>query len=504
MGSGRDVSQPMTRADVCLILEGTYPYITGGVSSWTHDLLQAHQDLTFHLVTLLPRDADLVPRYTLPRNVAATTQIFIQQLPDRPSRMRGADEFFRSLEAPLLRLQDRGGLGDLRDLLAVIGPVRNSLGGELLMNSPRAWDLLIRMYQATVPASSFLDYFWSWRALVGGLFSVLLPDLPEARAYHAVSTGYAGLFLARAVLETARPGIVTEHGIYTNERRIEMALADWLHDYPTEGLHIDKPARAPRDLWVDTFVAYSHACYEAAGDIVTLYEGNQQFQRQDGAPPEKLRVVPNGIDVETYVAIPRQEDRSTRTVALIGRVVPIKDVKTFLRACAILNGMLPALEALIVGPTDEDPAYYEECMNLVRFLKLEHTVRFTGRVKLQEVLGAIDVLVLTSISEAQPLVILEAGASGIPAVATDVGSCRELLLGRSDEHPPLGPAGDVTPLCNPSATAQALARLLTEPDWYARCSRAIRERVRRYYNKTTVDATYRELYEQRLAEDALV
>ena len=165
-------------------------------------------------------------------------------------------------------------------------------------------------------------------------------------------------------------------------------------------------------MWVDTFVAYSHACYQAAGAIVTLYEGNQQFQLQDGAPPDKLTVIPNGIDVDRYAAVQRAPAPHAPTVALIGRVVPIKDVKTFLRACAILKGMLPRLEALIVGPTDEDEAYYQECVNLVRFLNLTDTVTFTGRVKLEEFLGRIDVVVLTSISEAQPLVILEAGSSG--------------------------------------------------------------------------------------------
>jgi glycosyltransferase involved in cell wall biosynthesis len=486
----------MRSADVCLILEGTYPYVTGGVSSWTHDLLLAQQDLTFHLVTLLPRDANLTPRYTLPKNVVGTTQIFIQELPDRPSPVRGAEQFFRAVEAPLLRFQHRGGLRDLEEIITVLAPIRRVIGGELLVNSPLAWELLVRMYRATVPTSSFLDYFWTWRSLVGGLFSVLVPELPQARVYHAVSTGYAGLLLARAALETGRPGLVTEHGIYTNERRIELALADWLHDHPAEGLHVDKPTRALRDLWVDTFVAYSRACYQAADEIVTLYEGNQQFQLQDGAPPEKLRVIPNGIDVETYAAVGRAPDRTPCTVAFIGRVVPIKDVKTFLRACAALKTMLPRLEALVLGPTDEDEAYYQECLDLVRFLKLDETVIFTGRVRLQEYLGRIDVLVLTSISEAQPLVILEGGAAGIPTVATDVGSCRELILGRSDEAPALGPAGEVTPLCNPSATAQALARLLTDADWYAQCSAAIRERVRRYYDKTTVDATYRDVYER--------
>ena len=132
-------------------------------------------------------------------------------------------------------------------------------------------------------------------------------------------------------------------------------------------------------------------------------------------------------------------------------------------------------------------------------------VRFTGRVKLDEYLGQTDVVVLTSISEAQPLVILEAGAAGIPVVATDVGACREMILGGENETPPLGPGGAITPLCHPSATAQAIAKLLTNREWYERCAGAIKERARVYYNKAVVDRIYRELYEKyRTAETETV
>jgi glycosyltransferase involved in cell wall biosynthesis len=60
----------------------------------------------------------------------------------------------------------------------------------------------------------------------------------------------------------------------------------------------------------------------------------------------------------------------------------------------------------------------------------------------------------------------------------------------------LGPSGIVTPLANPLATADALARLLNNPDWYGKCSQAIRERVRRYYNKVDLDQAYRNLYRE--------
>jgi glycosyltransferase involved in cell wall biosynthesis len=154
---------------------------------------------------------------------------------------------------------------------------------------------------------------------------------------------------------------------------------------------------------------------------------------------------------------------------------------------------------LVLGPTEEDPEYFRECEEMVEHLGLGETFSFVGRVNLREYLGRVDAIALTSISEAQPLVLLEAGASGIPSVATDVGSCRDIIEGRPDEDPPLGPAGFVTPLANPLATAKRLAALLTDTELRARCGEAIRRRTELYYNKKTVDQLYRTLYHEHLA-----
>jgi len=483
-------------ADVCLVLEGTYPYVAGGVSGWTHDLVTNLPHLRFHLLALVPPDADLEPRYELPANVCGLTVVTLQALEEGSSRLPRGREFFAAVESSLETLLAGGGLDAFARLDALFEPRRARLGRELLLNSRSAWQMLLDMYRGRFAESSFLDYFWSWRALMGGLFSALLGPLPPARVYHTVSTGYAGLYAARASLATGRPCLVTEHGIYTNERRIEIAMADWLYELPTLGLSVERTEVDLKDFWMDAFAAYSLVCYQAASRIITLYEGNQRFQIEDGADPERLRVVPNGIDFARYSAIRRGADPHPPTIALIGRVVPIKDVKTFVRACARLRETVPDLRALVMGPTDEDPDYFDDCKALIAHSGLESCIEFTGRVRLDDHLGRVDVIVLTSISEAQPLVLLEAGAAGIPSVATDVGSCREIILGRGDESPPLGAGGAVTMLADPEATALACERLLTDADWYRRCSEAIRERVRRYYQDRDVvriyDAIYRE------------
>jgi polysaccharide biosynthesis protein PelF len=178
--------------------------------------------------------------------------------------------------------------------------------------------------------------------------------------------------------------------------------------------------------------------------------------------------------------------------------VPIKDIKTFIRACALLRQTAPDMKAFIIGPTDEDKDYYAECTNLVQLLGLEHTITFTGQARVDDYLPMLDVLVLTSISEAQPLVMLEAGAAGIPIVATDVGSCRELIEGAADETPALGMGGIVTPLASPASTADAIFTLLSDHALYETASNVIRERVAQYYNEGIQHQAYRTLYAEYL------
>ena len=65
--------------------------------------------------------------------------------------------------------------------------------------------MTLRMYRSMMGDSSFLNFYFSWKGLIASLYSILLADIPSAKVYHAASTGYAGLFLTRAHLETGRP-----------------------------------------------------------------------------------------------------------------------------------------------------------------------------------------------------------------------------------------------------------------------------------------------------------
>ena len=104
-----------------------------------------------------------------------------------------------------------------------------------------------------------------------------------------------------------------------------------------------------------------------------------------------------------------------------------------------------------MGPTDEDEEYARECFDLVDLMELPDVV-FTGRVNVTEYLGGLDFTILTSISEGQPLTILEGYAAKLPAIATDVGNCRGLLYGEDDDF---GESGILTHIMNVKEIAES-------------------------------------------------
>jgi glycosyltransferase involved in cell wall biosynthesis len=221
---------------------------------------------------------------------------------------------------------------------------------------------------------------------------------------------------------------------------------------------------------------------------------------RDGAAAERTRNIPNGVNLARLAALRAQRPGAPPPVlCLIGRVVPIKDVKTFIRAMRSVVGLMPQAEGWIAGPADEDPDYARECMNLADSLGLKDKVRFLGFQKIDALMPQIGLVVLSSISEALPLVLLEGFAAGVPAVATDVGSCRQLIHGQGDEDRALGAAGEVVGIAEPQALAAAAVGLLRDPARWHAAQRAGIARVERYYTEQMMFDQYRQLYGDALA-----
>ncbi len=485
----------MSRADVCLIVEGAYPYVLGGVASWTHQLLCGLPEIRFALVTILP-DPSFArgDKYTVPPNVVSRSHVYLFGEPPAALPQEPPEKFMAGIAA----MHATPAAARCPHVQQLAAQWREAgLASVSIQGSRGAWAFMTEQYERLGRQVSFLDYFWTWRATHGPMFRLFDAALPAADVYHSLSTGYAGMLAALGASNHGGGMLLTEHGIYTRERDIEIVQAEWIYTEAPEG-----SAFAPDDpffkrWWREQYRFLAKIAYQAADQVVALNDVNRGHQVRAGAPEDKMAIVPNGVPVARYAPLRAERDWTGRPfrVALIGRVVPIKDVKSFIRAIHLARAEV-AVEAFVLGPLDEDPDYALECTQLVDLLELHDAVTFTGSVDVKEWLPRMDLVALTSVSESQPLVILEANAAGLPSVCTDVGGCRELLEGRAGDDARLGPSGLVVPVASPDAVSDAIVGLARSPERYAALARAAVARVEHYYGEEVLFAGYRRLYRE--------
>ena len=491
------------QADIALLLEGTYPFVSGGVSSWVNHILRSFPELTFSAVFIGSRPSDYHGmRYELPDNLVhlETHYIFDQESNPSIRKMPGNDAGFSLIRKlhEWFRSPAGAALGeDVTALPFYLDPVHGVDFAQFLY-SHNSWDFIASQYDHLCTDPSFVDYFWTVRNMHTPIWQLakIAHDFIPARAYHTISTGYAGFLGALLHHNTGRPLILSEHGIYTKERRIDLLQSQWIKDNRNAFQRDPTEISYYRGLWIRFFETLGRFCYDSADTICSLFKEARTRQIADGAPEEKTRVIPNGINIQRLK--PLREKRPfppPPVLCLLGRVVPIKDIRNFIRAMRAVASVIPEAEGWIVGPTEEQPEYYQDCRNLTENLGLTDRVKFLGFQQITDILPQAGLMVLSSISEGLPLVILEGFATGLPVVATDVGSCEQLVFGLDDEDRAIGAAGDIVGISNPQALADACIALLQNHDAWQAASTAAITRVERYYSEEIMIDLYREVYE---------
>lgn len=250
---------------------------------------------------------------------------------------------------------------------------------------------------------------------------------------------------------------------------------------------LDVPARGAADArrvgeavgMVDQLCAVSRVVADAAEAL--------------GAPRRPIRVVPNGADMERCRPWPRDEmrdefglPREERIVTYVGKLVPRKGVDILIEAMGLLAarpGGAPLLAA--AGAGEMRPALERRAAEL----GLADRVRFVGKVDHDRVgrwMAAGDVFVLPSHSEGLPTVVCEAMNCGVPVVATAVDGTPEIV--RDGRTGLLVPAGDAP------ALADALARVLDDPDTARRMGEEALRIGRAEYTWTANAATMEAIY----------
>jgi len=514
--------------DVMLFSEGTFPYVKGGVSSWILQLIQGVPEYTFGVVFVGASEYDEEGKkmeigYVLPENLIHIEEhyLFDFKADLNPKRIKGSKEGFESIE--ILYKAFKSGERDIPEMLQKIDFYMKDVTFSDFLYSERSWEFINKSYMENCPDVPFVDYFWTLRNIHKPIWVLakIVEGMPDTRIFHAPSTGYAGFIGALASYTRDRPFYLTEHGIYTRERKIDMLSADWVEYKKPSLLQQPEEYNYIKRMWVNFFDKVGTFCYNRSNYILSLFAGAQKIQINFGADENRTMVIPNGVDVDGLKAtMVNREEVLRPIITLIGRVVPIKDIKTFIRAIKITSEKIPNVEAWLVGPVDEDEEYVKECQQMAISLGLKKemqifngnhsnltpaeiealpdTIKLYGFSNIKDILPKSALQALSSISEGMPLVILEGYAAGVPCVATSVGSCRELIEGAIDEKDiAMGVAGAVCGIADPQALADEYIRLLDfeNGDWQRAQDAAI-ERVETYYRQEMFLKDYKELYDE--------
>jgi polysaccharide biosynthesis protein PelF len=500
--------QLQRKPDVCLLLEGTYPYVSGGVSTWVHQTITALPEIQFSLFFIgSHKEHGVKYKYTLPSNIIAIEEVYLHE-PVAGVVHGKPDE---TLVAAIVE--------DIRKLILVRNPEHEAatvlslsqglqrLGRkcdfESFWKHPLIWLLISEVYEQLAPEESFLDFYYAVQGLCEPVWKLAVgcDRIPPARMYHSLCTGYAGFAAGLASSTYGSSFLLSEHGIYVRERIADLHKARWIQDPPVVRPSLLRNPSMLRQMWIEFFQVLGRFAYQTSNYVTSLFEKNAKSQVEFGAEPKRIEIIPNGINVSDFYQLRgkrrarRQTNANRMNVGFLGRVVQIKDVKTLLKAARLVVDELPQAQFLIAGPMDEEKEYAQECQNLTQHLSLENNVKFLGSQKISEFLLELDIMLLTSISEGLPFVILESFAAGIPVVSTDVGACRELIEGRPDESPSYGPAGFVVPVGDAEMLASGMIRILTDPQTGDQMGESGRLRAETLYSNTTVVNRYRQLYQ---------
>ena len=462
---------------ICIISEGCYPYTVGGVSGWLHSMIQTFPKQEFVLLSIIAnREQSGKFAYRLPENVTEVHEVYLEDLDwgsaNKRHKSRLNKREYHALRSLLLDQEvEWSALFDyFRD---------NEVSINQLLMGEDFYHAVVDCYNLQYPDIVFSDFLWTMRSMYLPLFLALSTEIPEADVYHAVSTGYAGIIGSMGKHFYKSQFILSEHGIYTREREEELIKADWVQ-------------RTYKNIWIRQFKKMSQVAYETADVVTGLYGHACELQQELGCDKNKTIITPNGIDYKRFENLPtvKPENRGFINVGAILRVAPIKDVKTMIQAFAYAKKRCPRLKLWIMGPYDEEPEYAAECFKMAEQLELSD-IEFTGRINVTDYLGWMDMTILTSISEGQPLTILESFAAYVPVIATDVGNCRGLLYGEDDDF---GKAGILTHIMNIEEIANAMVYMAENPEERRRMANVGYRRLIRKYKIEDMKKTYEGIY----------
>ncbi|MEV4948403.1 GT4 family glycosyltransferase PelF [Streptomyces sp. NPDC053755] len=471
---------PSSGRHVTMLTEGTYPHVHGGVSTWCDQLVRGMPEVDFAVLALTGSGREPVT-WELPPNLYRHTSFPLWGASPgpargRPPRGREGRRFLQTYERFLLSVLDPDAGCDFGEGLYALAALARSGRLTAALRSERVLRTLMRIWTMphlpTAAARPTVHDALTATDLLEHALRPLAGRIADGSVAHAVSSGLATLPALAAQHFEGVPFLLTEHGIYLRERYL---------GYRTEAQRW--PVKA---LMLGFYRELNSLGYRKADLITPCNQYNRRWEERGGAPSDRIRTVYNGVDPAAFpYAGPEPE---VPTLSWAGRVDPIKDLETLIRAYAIVRAELPELRLRLFGPVPAGGEDYRTRLEkLAAELGVTDGVTFEGRVS--DVAGAYaagSVVMLSSISEGFPFSLIEAMSCGRATVSTDVGGVREAV----------GDTGVVVPPREPAVMAAAVTELLRDGERRAELGRRARQRVvDRFTLHRSVDG-FRQIYRE--------
>lgn len=337
---------------ICLVLEGSYPYVHGGVSTWMHAYIQAMpwQEFSLWVIGAKAQDRGKFV-YELPPNVKEVEEVFL----DDALRLHGEQHpvLFTADERTALRELVRLGSPDWEVLYRLFQ--EKGVHPLSFLQSRDFMELFTDICMKEYPYVAYADAFHTMRSMLLPVLYLLTGRVPKADVYHAISTGYGGLLACLGGSLNHAPVLLTEHGIYTREREEEIIRAEWV-------------VPSFKSRWIRFFYLLSEEIYRRAFRVSSLFYNARRTQIEMGCNAEKCIVIPNGVQYERFCNIPLKQEDGWVDIGAVVRLAPIKDVKTMIYAFFELASRVPNVRLHIMGGVDDED-YAKECYALVEELQ---------------------------------------------------------------------------------------------------------------------------------------
>nr|WP_237686609.1 GT4 family glycosyltransferase PelF [Arthrobacter jiangjiafuii] len=469
---------------VALITEGTYPIVTGGVSTWCDQLLNGLPDYTFDVVALTGSGVSKAV-WEVPPNVRAvrmipvwgatasplrpgprrrkwidTTQDALVELWDAALGPDGDDPVGRTSNAllQLVGISDRVGLAHSLAARGSVAPILNAWS----RHSPAAGDTPMSVADA-VMAAGIVD-----RAL-----ALIDHHLGEVDVIHASSNGPSSLVALAHSWRHGTPILLTEHGVYLRERYLAL-----------HGANLSWPVRRTVTAFLRRLCQVVHV---HAHLVLPVNQFNARWERRLGALPSRIHTISNGVDPAKFP--PVTSEPAVPTISFVGRIDPLKDLETLISAFALVRERVPAAQLRIFGPTPaENAAYKALLVALAQTLGVADAVHWEGPSKgSRPAIQAGHVVALSSVSEGLPFTLIESMMCGRATVNTDVGGVSECL----DEQQS---TGMLVAARDHVAFAEACVTLLCDHELRASMGAAARQRALTEFTLERCLTQYREAY----------